>query len=288
MTRTLSLDGMFTPLSIPEIEFNMHHFSGGEWHIKLNPRIDYSTINKVIITQRIHSMDDVMKILIAKDALELMGIRQFELIIPYIPYARQDRQCDSFESFTLKVFTNIINSAKFDVVYVLDPHSDVSPALLDNCKQMQYHEYVSKSFDLIGNPDMVLVSPDSGANKKVNKLFEKIGKFSDIVKCDKVRNPKDGSLSGFLVLSNDLEGKDCFIVDDICDGGRTFIGISEELKKKNAGKIYLFVTHGIFSNGFTELLKHFDGIFTTNSFNDISEEASGYRNSDIKQFKLYL
>ena len=51
---------------------------------------------------------------------------------------------------------------------------------------MQYNEYVSKAFDMINSVDVLLVSPDSGANKKVNKLFDKVGKFSNIVKCDKI------------------------------------------------------------------------------------------------------
>ena len=76
-----------------------------------------------------------------------------------------------------------------------------------------------------------------------------------------------------------MEGSDILIVDDICDGGRTFIGLAEELKKKNAGDLYLFVTHGIFSQGFSELKKHFKKIFSTNSFNDFNQD-------DVLQFKI--
>lgn len=284
MMRTLNLDSMFVPVSLPEIEYNLFQFNGGEWSIKLNSRINYSKVDKVIITHRIKDMNDVMKILIAKDALELQDIKHFDLVIPYIPYARQDRQCDQYESFTLKIFTNIINSANFDYIYVIDPHSDVSPALLNNCKQIKYNYFIDKTYDIISNEssDLLLVSPDAGSNKKVNKVFNSIGKFKDIIKCDKIRNLSDGSLSGFLVMSDDLNGMDCLIVDDICDGGRTFIGISKELKKKNAGKVYLYVTHGIFSNGFDDLLNNFDGIFCTNSFKDIENIDK------ITQFKINL
>jgi ribose-phosphate pyrophosphokinase len=62
------------------------------------------------------------------------------------------------------------------------------------------------------------------------------------------------------------------IVDDICDGGGTFIGLAAELKNKNAGKLYLAVSHGIFSKGF-DSLKCFDKIFTTNSFKDFDNEV---------------
>ena len=63
------------------------------------------------------------------------------------------------------------------------------------------------------------------------------------------------------------------IVDDICDGGRTFTGIAKALKNKNAGNIYLAVSHGIFSDGFEKFIGLIDGIFTTNSFGDIENEA---------------
>jgi ribose-phosphate pyrophosphokinase len=60
------------------------------------------------------------------------------------------------------------------------------------------------------------------------------------------------------------------IVDDICDGGRTFIEISKTIHNvRPTAEIYLVVTHGIFSSGYDELNKYFSGIFTTNSVKDI-------------------
>ena len=118
----------------------------------------------------------------------------------------------------------------------------------------------------IGN-QVLLISPDGGALKKIYKVSEYLGGV-EVVECSKSRDVKTGKLSGFKVYSDDLEGKDCLIVDDICDGGGTFIGLAEELKNKNAGNLYLAVSHGIFNKGF-ESLSVFKKIFTTNSFKDI-------------------
>jgi len=63
------------------------------------------------------------------------------------------------------------------------------------------------------------------------------------------------------------------IVDDICDGGGTFLGLAKELKSKNAGKLYLAISHGIFSKGFESLAKDFQKIFTTDSFKTIENKA---------------
>jgi ribose-phosphate pyrophosphokinase len=279
MIRSLNIDGMFIPIPQPEIEFTMMQFKGGEMHIKLNNNIDYADVERVVITNRFRNGDDIMKVLIAKDALQRKGVKNFDLVMPYIPYARQDRQCVDGESFTLKVFTDLINAANFDKIYVIDAHSDVAPALLNNSVNLSNEPYVQLAYYAIGIPEVILVSPDSGANKKVNKLFDNLKVFERVVKCDKRRNMATGELSFFEVFSDDLGGKPCLIVDDICDGGRTFVGIAEELKKKNAGDIYLYVTHGIFSYGTEELARNFKKVFTTNSFRDITDEL-------ILQFKI--
>lgn len=281
--RSLNLDGMFVPTPYPQIGFTMHHFSGGELHIKVNQSIHYDSIDKVVITNRINNTDNLMEVLIAKDALEREGIKHFDLIMPYTPYARQDRQCELGESFTLKVFAKLLNSAKFDRVYILDAHSDVAPALINNSVNIPSEQYVWQTAEDIKEKELILVSPDSGANKKTNTLFKNLKSFSGLVKCDKKRSTADGSLSGFEVFTDDLQGKPCLIVDDICDGGRTFIGVGEALKQKNAGDIYLYVTHGIFSNGFNELSKVFKKIYTTNSIGDMP-----ITNGIVKQFKIQL
>jgi ribose-phosphate pyrophosphokinase len=77
---------------------------------------------------------------------------------------------------------------------------------------------------------------------------------------------------------NDEPGqKNFIIIDDICDGGRTFVEIAKAIRDVRSkeifkDKIYLVVTHGIFSAGFEELEKWFDGIYTTNSFKDIEND----------------
>jgi len=91
-----------------------------------------------------------------------------------------------------------------------------------------------------------------------------------VVYCEKIRNHLDGSIDKVSV-GGDVNGKDLIIIDDICDGGRTFIALSEELKKNGARDIYLYVTHGIFSNGFDSLRENIKHIFVYIPFNSIEE-----------------
>lgn len=282
--KVLNIDGNFKPYcNSVEINHEFIQFSGGEMHIKIKDH-EFHSDESFVITSRIRGGDDLMKICIAKDALNRLGAKDIELLIPYLPYARQDRQCDYGESFTLKVFANIINSLYFSKVTMLDCHSDVGSALIENSVNINNHSFVKKAYeDIMSNQclSVSLVSPDSGSNKKCNKLFDDLKVFDTLIKCDKRRDVTNGELNGVEIFANDINGKVCLISDDICDGGRTFINLARELKKQGAGDLYLFVTHGIFSYGYEILNQYFKKIYTTNSFQNIDNEL-------VKQFKIEL
>ncbi|MBK8624502.1 MAG: ribose-phosphate diphosphokinase [Saprospiraceae bacterium] len=263
---TLNLDKSFFPLGDQRaLEYEAFVFSGGEPHIKIKP---FKTTEVVTITHRIRSFNDVGMICVALDALQRMGVEKIALFIPYFPAARQDRLMIEGEPLTVKIYADLINQLQLSKVTVFDPHSEVTPALLNNCETISNHSFINKVCDEIGS-EVKLISPDGGALKKIYKLSTFLGGM-DVVECSKTRDVKTGHLAGFKVYADDLGGIDCLIVDDICDGGGTFIGLAEELKKKNAGKLYLAVSHGIFSKGFGEL-NVFEKIFTTNSFRDIDD-----------------
>ena len=194
---------------------------------------------------------------------------------PYFPGARQDRVMVQGEALTIKVYADILNSLNLNQITIVDPHSEVTPALLNNCEVINNHEFIKKVLERI-KKDVLLISPDGGALKKIYKVSEFLGGIP-VVEGSKRRNVKNGKLEGFKVYEEDLLGKDCLVVDDICDGGGTFIGLAKELKKKNAGNLYLAVSHGIFNNGTEELQKYYTKIFATDSFRTIDE---------IEQIKL--
>lgn len=264
----LNLDQNFKPFSDKkEIEFQGFVFSGGEPHIKIKP--DFDASETVTITHRINSFNDFGLLLLAIDALKRMEVKLINVFIPYFPAARQDRVMIAGEPLSVKVYADILNSLKLNKITVFDAHSEVTSALLDNCEVISNHDFIAQVLKKIGN-DVKLISPDGGALKKIYKVSEYLGGI-DVVECSKSRDVKTGKLSGFKVYDDNLQGMDCLIVDDICDGGGTFIGLAEELKKKNAGKLYLAVSHGIFNKGF-ESMKAFEKIFTTDSFREFDEE----------------
>ncbi len=262
----LNLDRNFKPIEGREILFESFTFSGGEPHIKIDPNFNH--FEEVIITHRLNSFNDIGLLHLAVDALQRMDVTISGLYIPYFPAARQDRIMVKGEPLSVKVYATIINSLNLTKVFVFDPHSEVIPALLNNCEVISNHNFIKKVMDNIRG-EAVLVSPDGGALKKIYKVSEFLGGV-EVIECSKSRDVKTGKLTGFKVYADDLQGNNCLIVDDISDGGGTFIGLAQELKNKNAGTLYLAVSHGIFSRGFEELEKYFKEIFTTNSFRDIN------------------
>lgn len=262
----LNLNPSFTPLGENNlIGHKSFLFAGGEPHIKISDHFD--VIKPVTITHRINSFNDLGLICITVDALKRMGVKEINLFIPYFPAARQDRVMVPGEPLSVKVYADIINAMALASVTIFDPHSEVTPALLNNCVTISNHEFIKQVIAKIG--DVVkLISPDGGALKKIYKISEFLG-GAEVVECSKSRDVKTGKLSGFKVYSEDLAGADCLIVDDICDGGGTFIGLAEALKAKNAGKLYLAISHGIFSKGFEVFDQYFEQIFTTDSIKEV-------------------
>jgi ribose-phosphate pyrophosphokinase len=264
----LHLDPTFKPIDGIEIQYEHFTFSGGEPHIKINPDFDHA--QGVSITHRLNSFNDLGLLCLAADALRRMDVKLNKLIVPYFPAARQDRVMVSGEPLSVKVYADIINALQFERVILFDVHSDVTAALVNNCHVISNHRFVQRVIERIGK-EVVLVSPDGGALKKIHKLAQFLG-YPEVVECSKSRNTQTGQLTNFHVYAEDLLGKTCLIVDDICDGGGTFVGLANELNKKNAGEIYLVVSHGIFSKGFDHMTS-MKTIYTTDSIQTINHPS---------------
>lgn len=244
-------------------------FSGGEIHPNFLQGLDeyHRSEGSYVVTAYLKNSNDIMELMLVSDILN----REFPsadryLLIPYLPYARQDRVCAPGDAFGLKVFCNMVNSLNYDVVRLVDPHSDVAPALLNNCTVMSMVRIIKDHPEVITD-DAIIVSPDAGAHKKVGEIANLLERTS-FVKADKIRDCTTGEITGTEVYCGDLTEETCFIFDDICDGGRTFIELAKKLREKGADKVFLYVTHGIFSKGVEVFDGLIDHIYTTNSFYD--------------------
>lgn len=236
-------------------------FPGGEVGVKLQQPIHDSS--HVVITAHIKNSDDVMALLLVVDAIRRQSRTvQISLKLPYIPYARQDRVCDEGEALSMAVFARLINSCGFEEVSVLDPHSDVSIALIDNVRVTSQVEVFKNIKQYWG--DTIIVAPDAGAYKKSYKFAQDVG-AKGVISCNKVRDMSNGNILGMELMGEiDLQAN-YLVLDDICDGGRTFIEVAS-LFTGSGVKLELAVTHGIFSKGLDVVASCYDHVYTTTSF----------------------
>ncbi len=251
-----------------DLPFKTFTFPDGQPHFSLDLK-EHENWEATIETA-IRSPYDLILLLLAKDVLDMNGYIT-SLDIRYLLGGRMDRSIDHLQPNTLRVICRTLLGAGFRRIRVLDPHSQVSLKFLGAEKVLPRKavEKVLSTYDVWGTQ---IIIPDKGATERVRSLIGERRWFSS--QCEKVRDPATGALSWFKVLDgHNLLGRTCLILDDICDGGGTFVGLAKVLKEAGAKEVHLFVTHGIFSKGLP--LKGIDKVYTTDSYGGNIIDAPG-------------
>ena len=277
-----------TNLEQSDIQYTIQNMPDGQHNVVIsdkNHSLNLLEGQYIQIKSRLNNWIDLEILICAVASLRELEVEEIHLYTPYILGARSDRKFEEGGNNYLRdVICPVINSLNFKTVTCIDPHSDVLEACIKGFRKQDSEDIVNFSLNNIykgihpsKQTNFILVSPDAGASKKIYKLAEQIGYKGDIITCSKDRGT-DGKLTKTVVpLSERCFNKDFIIIDDICDGGATFINIANKIKEtfskygdgRKCGKIYLIVTHGIFSKGFEELSQYFDGIYCTNSYSDL-------------------
>jgi ribose-phosphate pyrophosphokinase len=282
-----------TSLQNSDFKYKISRFPDGQQSIDIEQDSTPVLSSSVTIKSRMNSFSDLELIICANKALRNLKVSKVELYVPYFLGARSDRKFkEGGVNYLKDVICPIVNMQKFDQVTVMDPHSDVLEACLENYQKIDNSQLVEWSLKQLEN-ELCLISPDAGAFKKIYDLARKFN-LKNIVTASKVRDLETGEILHTEVpISVHDAGKNFLIIDDICDGGRTFIEIAKGIREREAlssvtaatGKIYLVVTHGIFSAGFESLVEHIDGIFCTNSVKEI--DISSLPNGYLRQYNVF-
>jgi ribose-phosphate pyrophosphokinase len=271
------------------IRYKISKFPDGQQSINL----DYAILeDNVKISSRLNDFRDLEVILCATAALRNLGVKTIHLYVPYFLGGRSDRQfTDGGINYLKDVICPIINSQNYETVTIVDAHSDVLEACIQKYRKIDNITLVNFALKDIDNTDsarekLILVSPDAGALKKMYHVTEHFG-IEKMVIANKHRDIKTGKITHTEVpgLTQEPGSKNFVIIDDICDGGRTFLEIAKTIRKERKDfvfndKIYLVVTHGIFSAGFSELKNWIDGIYCTNSVKNVDNEL-------VKQLNIF-
>jgi ribose-phosphate pyrophosphokinase len=266
-----------------DIMYEKIKFTDTQVSIKLDDSIlktDVST--PIFIVTRFNNYDDLFYLLGATEVLQARNFKNIYVGITCLLGQRSDQRFDDLQSFDLKIIANILNSQNYTAVILNEPHSAVSPALINNSRLMPqsvFMNFVMQTMAIqMPGEKFVLVSPDAGAYKRIYKLAEKHN--LEMVAANKVRYA-EGPRVTFI---GDVKDKVCVILDDYCDGGRTFIQLAQQLREQGAKNVVLAVPHFLASFGIECLMKDIDFVITTNSIRDIEIVNNGMKNVDYTNF----
>jgi ribose-phosphate pyrophosphokinase len=275
-----------------DIKYKISSFPDGQQTVDLTDTIKQYN-DPIRLKSRLNSFKDLELIICATQAIRnQIPNKEINLYVPYFLGSRSDRKFqDGGINYLKQVICPIINSQNYNSVTVMDPHSDVLEACLNNYKKENNFNLVKFALSNIDNKDgaqdrICLVSPDAGAYKKIFDVAKFYG-ISNIITATKVRDMKTGNILHTEIPVLDQHNNLTYvIVDDICDGGRTFVELAKVIKDgRPTAKVYLVVTHGIFSAGFKTLNEYIDGIYCTNSYKDVADNEYEEK-TNVKQFKV--
>lgn len=237
-------------------------FSGGE----LQVNVDHCDTERATLTWKPKTCDDIILLALTVNALQEKGLRDIIIDCLYLPYARQDRVCAPGEAHSLKFMVNLLDSLNVSDIRFWDIHNSTTLEMFKNTcvHETEIHDVFScyKFLDDFDLDNLILCAPDAGARQKIDNIVKEFD-LGSAIHFEKDRCPETGQIHGITPnkYNRNFDGYNILVVDDICDGGRTFIEVAKKLREHTAENLYLYVTHGIFSKGLGELLEYYKHIF---------------------------
>jgi ribose-phosphate pyrophosphokinase len=235
----------------------LFQFPGGEWHLSDVPEYheDWGLNPTFVADVRGSDPADLIKAGLWAEVADSHGA-SFDLVLPYLPAARADRGVPVGAS----VYARAIKATGANRIFTLDPHSSFMPNQFRNLVEVEHDTLIAEAFDGIRLDGVIC--PDEGAQDRAESAALFLG--LDVYYASKKRDFDTGKLSGFETPPNLPKTGRYLVVDDICDGGGTFMGLSEATGLSR-DQLALWVTHGIFSGKADHLRSYYRWIATTDS-----------------------
>lgn len=231
-------------------DINTQIFSDGEVCVDF---LDSVRGKRVYLLCSPNSSDKVLQLNFAIDAAKRAAAREIIPILPYFPYARQDKKDQTRGPIGAKVMAEMLENRGATQVITLDLHADQIQGFFKIPVTHLEGKYLFDSqiynLHINGGDDVVLCAPDAGAAKRVKYFRDQILSRYDVnlsmVHIDKTR--VEANKVDSMILIGDVTNKHVIIIDDMCDTGGTLVKASNLLLDKGAKKVSAIVTHGILS-----------------------------------------
>jgi ribose-phosphate pyrophosphokinase len=287
-------------IQVQGVNLNISEFPNGETKITYDTfpwDCDYVSNHGEITVSLYYRQDrDLLQLKLVHDCIvDLLGywdVFPFEHPVPinlriaYMPYSRMDRPMAG-SAFTLRPICEFINSMRFNHVTVLEPHSDVTTALLRHCTA----SYVCVERFLIDSLSTAqwydaLMFPDAGAQKRYQDVVKRHSTVPTIVGM-KCRDSVTDYITSYQIIGDDgIQPKRVLIIDDACTTGWTFYYAAKAIRERYASveQVELFVTHldsTVFLGPLVKNDSPIDMIWGTDSvFDDVPLRGNGNQCKD--------
>lgn len=218
----------------------------------------------VYVIQSLHAGPDVslsdklVRLLVLLATLRDNGAQRVTAVIPYLAFARQDRQVHPRDPLALRTLALLLEAAGADAVVTVDVHNIAAFQNAFRCQAINLEaapDLVRKGIEIgVGDP-VAIVSPDLGGAKRAQRFGEALksirGGSVSLAYVEKQR--LDGELEG-TQFAGDVQGAHVLIVDDMISTGSTIVRAAKACRERGASRIHAFATHGLFSGNAADKL----------------------------------
>lgn len=197
----------------------------------------------------------IMEQLIMIDALKRGSAKRITAVLPFYPYARQDKKHRGREPISARLIADLLKTAGADRIITVDLHTDQIQGFFDGPVDHmhalgQLAQYVRENY---GTENICVVSPDAGRVKVAEKWADALD-GAPLAFVHKTRDPLVPNQVKSNRVVGDVSGRTCVLIDDMIDTGGTIAGAVEVLKNAGAGDVIIATTHGVFSDPAAERL----------------------------------
>ncbi len=206
-----------------------------------------------------------LELAFVNEALRYASANEITDVLPYMRFSRQDRKDESRVAVNARALSDVI-SIHADRILTIDAHSALLPSFyripFDNLYSSGLlHEYLKiKHPEILKNSKVM--SPDVGGTSRAKAFGLKLG-IEDIVIGYKYRK-NEGEVNDFKIVGS-VKNSDILIIDDMVDSGNTLIKAKKASRDAGAKKVYVYCTHGLFTEGIEKICREVDLMMVTNS-----------------------
>lgn len=245
-----------------DIKYSLSRFPDGEIQITLG-EINHKDLVEVVC--RITNADELFILMQVCDILRRHGVR-FTISIYYLMSMRMDRVMDFNRPYSLSIIADVLDNLGAGIIDIYSIHSESSLGLFKKTFVNSLDGYHGNDPNLI---KYQLLLPDAGAKERYSYISN-----NECITCSKVRDLATGKITEIKIDNpENITDKPILILDDLCDGGRTFVEIAKAVRtiKPNI-ELNIFIKHMVNPKGIENLSKAFDHVWFTNSYKDWQNE----------------